>query len=368
LLTRRSTPIRSPAEHLIILGGTPTAIAVARDARRLGVKTSVLDVDGGVIRHSSAVDNYVACEDFDDALAVLERIDNARWLIADSDHWLRFIVENSSLLPHATILHPAAPIVNICLNKVRFGQWCRDSGFRCPSVVDPDNPEIPFPVVVRPNQTRHRESDAPKARVARNRRELEACLHEFQRVQADYVITEALIGPSAHYLSVGFARRGDGEMLAFAIEKTRPPIERCGGASFVQSCDVPQAVELASLVASQMNFVGIGEMEFVSYDGDLSIVELNPRPWLQYGLGRALGLSLLGFAALGQPQPEPSGKATWVNLGTDAYWCLSRSEGLVWRGQLPFRRFVAQVCAADCRLLWDRRDPLPLLLHLVSRR
>jgi hypothetical protein len=82
-------------------------------------------------------------------------------------------------------------------------------------------------------------------------------------------------------------------------------------------------------------------------------------------MARALGVSFLGFVALGEDQKPPQRAASWSSLATDAYWCLSRSEGLVWSSRLPFTRFVKQVAFADCRLLWDWRDPLPFIRTAV---
>lgn len=360
--------VSASSRQLIILGGTPTGLAVARDAHRLGLPCRVVDVDRGVIRHSNAVGDYVPCAGFDEALDVLVAAGGTPWLIADSDHWLRFVIANRLALAHATVLHPSNEAIEICLAKDRFARWCGQSGFLTPALVDPSEAAIPFPVVVRPNLTRHREVDAPKASVARNRQELDASIAAYRRVGADFVVTQALIDPATRYFAVGFARRSDGAMLAFATEKVRPPVARCRGASYVETCDLPEAIDLAKSVAKRLDFVGVGELEIVRHGDALHLVELNPRPWLQYSLGRALGVSLLGFVALGQTQPEPKHQASWISLGADLRWCLSPSDGLVRIGQLPLARFVAQAVTADCWPLWDWRDPRPFLINALAGR
>jgi len=368
LLTLRSTLVHPSSRQLVILGGTPTALAVARDARRLGVSCQVLDIDGGPIRHSNTVDVYNACSSYEEALTALAQLTDSYWLIADSDHWLRFIIENRHLLSHANILHPATSVSENCLTKDRFSRWCGDAGFSTPEIFDPDSDDLRFPVVVRPKLTRHREIDTPKACVARDRGELDNCLQLYRSAQAAFVVTEALIDESTRYFAVGFARRSDGETLAFATEKLRPPVARCGGASYVETRDLPDAIHLAESVAERTDFVGFGELEIACRNGVFSIIELNPRPWLQYGLAHGLGLSLLGFVALEQPQPQPRGKANWINLSTDVYVCLSRTDGLVWHAQLPLSRFLAQALTANCRPLWDWRDPQPFIRNVLAAR
>jgi predicted ATP-grasp superfamily ATP-dependent carboligase len=327
-----------------------------------------VDIDRGVIRHSNAVDEYVPCAGYDEALEVLKSAGGAPWLIADSDHWLRFVIANRPALRHATVLHPSNEVIETCLAKDRFTRWCEQSGFATPAIVDPSDSAIRFPVVVRPNLTRHREVDAPKACVARNRQELDASIDDYRRVRADFVVTQALIDPSTRYFAVGLARRNDGAMLAFATEKVRPPVARCRGASYVETCDLPEAIDVARRVAERLEFVGVGELEIAYHGGAFNLVELNPRPWLQYSLGRALGLSLLGFVALEQPQAQPTRKASWISLGADLRWCLSPSGGLVRVGQLPLARFVAQAVTADCSPIWDWRDPRPFLLSALAGR
>jgi predicted ATP-grasp superfamily ATP-dependent carboligase len=186
-------------------------------------------------------------------------------------------------------------------------------------------------------------------------------------VQAEFVVTRALIDDSTRYFAVGLARRRDGAMLAFATEKVRPPVARCRGASYVETCDLPEAIELARRVVERLDFVGVAELEIAYHEGELNLVELNPRPWLQYSMGRALGISMLGFLALGMPQ-EPKRKATWISLGTDVHWCLSPSDGLVWSGRLALGRFAMQALTADCRPIWAWRDALPFLRGVLARR
>jgi hypothetical protein len=85
-------------------------------------------------------------------------------------------------------------------------------------------------------------------------------------------------------------------------------------------------------------------------------------------MGRALGVSLIAFVALGETPGPPAGKAAWLSLKTDAYWCLSRGDGLLWNGGLTWPRFVKQVLGADCHPLWDWRDPLPFVRTALGRR
>lgn len=359
--TRKHNESQKP--QLAILGGTPTALAVARDASRHDVATVVIDIDRGPVRHSRAVDRFVQCGEHRDALPYLQELGVRDWIIADSDHWLRFIIDYRDVIGDATVLHPANDVIEVCLAKHQFARWCTNAGFLTPAVIDANDSNVPYPVVVRPNHTRHGDAQVPKACVARNGVEFDEVRSRYDSAAAEFVTTEALIDASTRYFSVGLARRPDGETLSFATEKIRPPVERCRGASFITSCDVPEVCAIATQIAGELNFVGVGEFEFASRNGEFSIVELNPRPWLQYGLGAAMGIRLIGFLALGEQRSDARRDATWIDIGSDVYWCLSRSEGLVWNSRLRLSQFLRQALFADCRPLWSWRDPLPAIWH-----
>jgi predicted ATP-grasp superfamily ATP-dependent carboligase len=120
-----------------------------------------------------------------------------------------------------------------------------------------------------------------------------------------------------------------------------------------------------------MNFIGIGEVELAYVAAQLYLIEINPRPWLQYGLAQSLGFSLLGFLALGDSPMETSRTASWLDIRSDLQWCMSRKDGLVWNGSLPLKRYFCQIVAADCHPLWHWRDPAPFLrtaLRLLRHR
>ena len=87
-----------------------------------------------------------------------------------------------------------------------------------------------------------------------------------------------------------------------------------------------------------MDYHGIAEVEILRdrANGTNYVIEINPRPWIQYGLAEASGRDLLAFqlapvAARGRV--VTSGKR-WMNLPADLYYCFSRSAGVVRSGEI----------------------------------
>jgi hypothetical protein len=56
----------------------------------------------------------------------------------------------------------------------------------------------------------------------------------------------------------------------------------------------------------------------------------------------------------GTPRP-----LRWLNFEADAYGCLSRDTGAVWRGRLTLGDYLRSVFAANVFAIWDATDLQP---------
>jgi len=57
----------------------------------------------------------------------------------------------------------------------------------------------------------------------------------------------------------------------------------------------------------------------------------------------------------------------WLYFASDLYVCFSRSTGLVSRGKLPLRRYLASLAEANVYATWAWWDPWPLLVAIARR-
>jgi predicted ATP-grasp superfamily ATP-dependent carboligase len=365
-------------DTLVILGSSITAVAVVRDAHAHGLRAVVADTDHG---HAFASRWAVGCSladaDDDERLSRLLRYRGpGSALIATSDRWLRFVVDHrAALQPHfGRVLHPSNDALSVCLDKLRFARWCAEQGLPTPRAWIGGVESMPvaarFPLLVRPMLTAHgdKPSPLPKAVEASNRAELEAWLTRYAEHGIEALVSESLLGLDLEQCAVAFAR-SPRELLSFTTRKVRPAPERCTVGSCVEMHPDPAVEAMGREAVQRLDFYGIGEVEILRdrASGELHLIEINARPWLQYALAPASGHDFLGVL-LGTPaRPRVrtlrSGK-TWIDAREDLFNALSRSVGEVRQGRTTFRAYAASALRGNVFALFDPRDPLPFIRSL----
>lgn len=366
---------------LVILGASITGLAVARDAHRHGLRSVVVDTTDGPGLHSRRASPVKVGAPT--AAATIDRILSLGGpqvaLISTSDDWIRFVIEHRSALSAAygMIVQPENAILELCLDKMAFSEWCIASGLPCPMAWIPGRELRPtslgFPVLLRPVRTLHghRELGLPKAVEVRSESELAHWLEQFETKRIVPLVSESLLGRSLDQYSVPFARRG-GKTLLFTARKVRPSAELCLVGTCVELCVDERIEYLARTAVDRLDYFGIGEVEILrdKQTREDYLIEINARPWLQYALAPASNhdfLALvLGLSVAANKTPVRAGK-TWVSLRQDLFAAFSRSIGMVRHGRLGFLSYLRSLARSNVFALFDWRDPLPFLLSLRRR-
>jgi D-aspartate ligase len=369
---------RASFDTLVILGSSITALAVVRDAHAHGLRAVVADTDRG---HAFASRWATACPladvDETERLARIVRYGGpASALIATSDRWLRFVSEHRATLQpqFARVLHPSNDALEICLDKLRFARWCAEHGLRTPRAWIGGTETMPasarFPLLVRPMLTAHgdKPSPLPKAVEARDRAELKTWLQRYADAGIEALVSESLLGRDLEQCAMAFAR-SPRDLIAFTTRKVRPAPELCAVGSCVEMRPDPAVEAMGREAAQRLDFFGIGEVEILRdrASGELHLIEINARPWLQYGLVAASGHDFLG-TLLDTPTRRAartvrSGR-TWVDTREDLFNAFSRSIGEVRHGRTRFADYARSALRANVFALFDRRDPLPFFRSL----
>ncbi len=366
---------------LVILGASITALAVARDAHRYGLRPLVVDSQDGPAFHSRWVKGVklasLAPEVWAERVSSLGSPHAA--LIATSDHWIRFLIDHRRRLSasYQLIVQPDDLTLEICLDKWAFAEWCAASGLPAPVAWTPGRDPRPallaFPVLLRPLRTLHSipQSTLPKAVQVHDEAELTHWLQQFAMQQAIPLVTESLLGRPLEQYSIPFARRA-GITLLFSARKVRPPAEMCQTGTCVEMCVDERVVQLARTAVERLDYFGIGEVELLrdTATGKDYLIEINARPWLQYALAPAsnhnfLGL-VLGLPATGAMSAVQTGR-TWVDLYQDLFVAFSRSIGVVRHGHLGLVAYLLSLTRCNVFALFDWRDPRPFLRSLRHR-
>lgn len=349
-------------QHLIVLGSTLTALAVVREANRFGIATQIVDTRTGPAFASRLPAAKHLVEDgrggIERASALVARTGAS--LIADSDHWLRHLIDHRELLGTAHVLHPPVSTLDTCLDKRAFARWCIDNGFATPRIFE-GPADVEFPVLVRPAQTRHLQGDLPKAAVITNAADLVQLLARYENLGARPVLSQSLAFPDAAQYSIGLGRRAGGETRCLVARKVRPEADRCAGGSYVRTEHSPRIERLSVRFAERIGLYGIGELEVLEVAGELFVIEFNARPWVQFALSTRSRCNLLHFVMAPEPPTdEPQlDHAEWMDLPGDIYWCFSRSVGSCRNGRTSVLSWLRSVLRANCHARWSLHDPVP---------
>jgi predicted ATP-grasp superfamily ATP-dependent carboligase len=372
-------PSRFWRRQLIVLGSDITALAVVRSAYHLGISSVVVDNRSGI-----ATSSRLAHADVHAALQTAELVPRIRELaerapsalLATSDVWLRTVVAHRAELSVSgmDILHPDNARLEICLDKSRFATWCEQNWLPAPrSYAFPTDPgpeverSVAFPLLVRPAETEPCRfvATAPKAVEVRCVEDLAQCLDGYRRAGAVPVVGESLLGRRLQQFSVGAAVCAPG-MMTVVTRKLRPAPDACADGSLVEATEQADVERLAQRALLALDYHGIGEVE-ISRDedsGEVFLMEVNARPWLQFAIAAARGRDLLAFtlerraAARGSPTVHIDQRAVWLDLRHDLRVCFG-AGGLVRTGRLGIWAYLCSIARANVFARWALSDPLP---------
>lgn len=363
-------------EALAILGGGLTGLAVVRNAHALGLEPIL--VLHGVAEDVAAASRYarVTRPAALTPAAVLAGIEShARGrrtaLVATSDAWLRFVLEHRPALAAklAPVLHAGEQSLRTCLDKAAFAAWAAAHGVPAPRRFSgdalSDASALPFPLFLRPAETRHGDERAavPKAQEVAAPAELRRALDDFERAGVTPLVTESLLGRHIVQYAVGAARCGE-RIRSFVARKLRPHPRQCAVGTFVELCPHPGVEAVARDALAKLDYQGMAEVE-VLHDpatAESWIIEINARPWIQYALAWRSGHDFLRFL-LDPSTRDPAGEVgqgmAWIDFNGDLFNCFSRSVGLVRRGEVPLRAYLASLARVRVPARFDLRDPRP---------
>jgi predicted ATP-grasp superfamily ATP-dependent carboligase len=346
-----------PVEVVIVLGASQIALEIAREAIRLGARTvNMIDTvsDVGSFSNCSSFHQLPQNFHFDEVFRAIDKVvvKGKTVLLADSDQWLDFVkMYRFRLDPLVAVLHPTNDVLELCLSKSKFGDWCTDNSIRTAERIDEQeiaNGLLPldFPLIIRPDKDIAIKTELPKCVSVENAYELNSTVERYRKAGVGISVTRSLLGLTPSQVSVGFCRRANGDCITFVAEKIRPFANFCGTGTFVKSTECFEYVRSIALsVAEKMNFVGIGEMEFlVDHRSEQAyLIEINARPWMQFSLSKHAGVDIIAFAlndelTCSENQQSFIGENAWCNFGRDFEFLLAN----LWAKKISPATFTLQ--------------------------
>ena len=377
-----------------MLGSDVTALAVVRSAYHLGVSSVVVDNRSGIATASrlAHADVHVGLRTAEVVPRIRELAERApSALLATSDDWLRVVVAHRAELSVSgiDILHPDNARLALCLDKTRFAAWCEQNwlpaprSYAVPTDLSPEvERSVAFPALVRPAETEHSRlaATAPKAVEVRGVEDLAQCLDGYRRAGVVPVVGESLLARRLQQFSVGAAVSAPG-MMTVVTRRLRPPPDACAVGSLVEATEQADVERLAQRALLALDYHGIAEVEILRDEnsGEVFLIEVNARPWLQFAIAAARGRDLLAFAlerrasARGSPTAHVDRRAVWLDFRYDLRVCFG-AGGLVRTGHLGIWAYLRSIARANVFARWALSDPLPawrdfcaLLQNALSR-
>jgi D-aspartate ligase len=171
----------------------------------------------------------------------------------------------------------------------------------------------------------------------------------------------------------------EGRVLAsVTARRTRQyPADFGRASTFVETIEHRQVAELSQRLLKEMRFNGLIEVEFKrdARDGELKLLDINPRVWGWHSLCQRAGVDFPYLAwRLAQGLSVPASKAElgvrWLRFSTD----LPTSLREIARGRLPVRDYLRSLHGPRAQAIFARDDPwpglveLPMLMGTLTRR
>jgi len=374
-------------KNLFILGGSLTGLALIRNSFSLAIPTILFSHVDEISTHSRLI-KIVNVEDYGDkAFSAIKKISlqvERVFLLASSDDWLRFIFNYRDQINclGIEVLHADNLVLDICLNKQRFNEWLLKEGLPMPLMIPVPDLELqnfsevldvlPYPLIVRPAITKHSENifSLAKAQSVYDSNELKSCLRLFDKASVQPLITQSLIPFQCQQYSVAIVRSNDG-MRSFVTEKIRPSVEYAQTGTYVSLSPAEDVELLARLVLDKLDYYGIAEVEILKRPdtGELFLIEINARPWLQYMLAWRSNHDFLHFLIDGEGYRKDLECKTgfhWIDFNADLFATFSSSMGCVRRRELSIFRYLYSLVQANVYASFSWYDFGPFKSQFLS--
>jgi D-aspartate ligase len=367
----------------VILGGAQTALSVARSLSDSGVTVFVLDRPDSPCRHSRMRAAFVdvGCREMQvRMLDWLRSGPHGAVVLACGDEGLELIARQRAELVALGYRPMEADddVLLAMLDKQRTDALAREHGIPVPRVralrdqadVDAVTEEFGYPCVLKPVHSHvfaRETGSSAKVLIVPGP---EALQGEFERMSAlgvEMLVIEVIGGSGDEYVSYYSYLDERGEpLLHFTKRKIRQLPNHFGSGTYHATTRDPEVAELGLRFFQAIGLRGLGNVEFKrdARDGQLKLIECNPRFTMSNELIRAAGMDLALFSynrALGRPTPAVDHYRDDLHLWDplpDMLAFLQYRQN----GELSFAEWVASLLHRQRFPSARIDDPLPFML------
>jgi predicted ATP-grasp superfamily ATP-dependent carboligase len=316
-------------------------------------------------------------------------------LLPASDAYVQFVSRFSEQLqPAFLFILPPPALVDAIVDKRRQYELAEQVGTPIPKTYYPQNMadvqeiagQLTYPALVKPyiGHLWREKFIGSKGRKVFNADELCQCYSEIFPIGLQAMVQTIIMGPNTNLFSVCVYMSRQGEpLLVFAQRKLRQYPTDFGVGTLVESLRYPELVDLGLHFLKSIGYVGVGEIEFKKdeRDGQLKLIELNPRLWQQTTLASDCGMnfSLVEYQDLTGHAPPASTTyregVRWWDSWSDFrsfYEYYKRGELSIlswiatWVVSASFPRFALDDLGPYC--MWIEHGAKRLALNLLGKK
>ena len=331
----------------IVLGGSANALAVCRQLA--SPDTVLLDIQarapGHATRHARTITlDSSASEDILRALLDLACA-SPQILYPTSDFWLEFILREAQTLRQNGFLffQKSCDCADILLDKLKFFE-VMSPHFRVPYTCAARDASVSDSQIVKPRRAFIGSKVSEKG------------FDGHAIAPGTHVTQQRLNSDLRNHLSISGLFVAGSLMTSIGTRKVLEYPHPGGTAVLVTTIDSEQLISRLRSLAEQalrfLDYEGIFELEAILQDGELWLLEINGRFWLQHAMGSKLGINfsqayrdiLLGKTP--ELQPAPKGKVVWIHEGMPVAFIKASSKArldairtVLGKGHLVFSHF-----------------------------
>lgn len=238
-----------------------------------------------------------------------EKCDKKPLLIAASEIYLRFIVDNREVLEnHFLFILPSNNTLNGILDKSEQLKMAEEIGIKVPryKVIKQDEDVSclydfdEFPVIIKgADQHVWKQAALPKSYIADSRDSLFKIGEELLNKNVSYIVQNLIAGSIENNFEQNILAYNNEIILSSTIKKVRQYYEPYGAASAIQLCENKKTKTLAEKFILMNSIDGFSNTEFKlnPIDNEYYFIECNARIWLQLKLTEHIGLSYISSYA-----------------------------------------------------------------------
>ena len=365
-----------------VLGLFDTGLAVVRGLGRMGVRVRGFDYRTENYGFRSRYGQHVQCpnpsahpEQLVAFLLEAARASGDRvFLFPTSDAFLEVVSDyRESLHSACEFVLPPKNLVDDVLDKGRQYSRAREIGIPVPETHEPANmdevrelaPRLSYPVLLKPQVGHVWRESFRKSKGIRvgSAHDLVSSFEEIFAAGHKAMAQGLIVGPNTNHFKVSAYMGEDNEPVAtICMRKIRQLPVDFGVGTMLESVHYPELEELGLRFLRGLRWRGTGSVEFKrdERDGQLWLIELNPRLWQQNGLAATCGLNFPWIQyedMCGRRPLIPAYRAgvRWLDEFRD--W----RSALVHRrmGELTLGGYLASLRGVRCAALWAVDDMGP---------